>query len=222
MRRTVATLALLALVGACGGSGGDRSANPIESSPAPSAIGSTPAPSAAPKTIKAPKGWKTFSYRTISFAYPLPPGTVKEVSNGEDGPRHGWIVERSDLCDPRGTCRSYEFAGVNDACPDAVPWPTFAHRWIVSGSQNQISTCAGKDRLDVAPLRVVERPDGLRGIIYDANEWFSKDRKIPGALAAVLNFPAGFHKNYEAIAFYFEDPTPLETIEQVLRLVTLS
>ena len=46
-------------------------------------------------------------------------------------------------------------------------------------------------------------------------------RKIPGALAAVLNFPKGFHKRYEAIAFYFEDPTPLDTVENVLRLVAL-
>lgn len=219
--RRAAIAVLLALLAACAGSAGDGSANPVETSPAPSTAGTTPVSSPTTKPIKPPKGWRVFSYRTISFAYPVPPGTVKEVSDGKGGPRHGWRVERSDLCDPRGTCRTYEFAAVNDGCPPTALWPTFAHRWLASGSMHEVSICAGKDRIDVTPLRVVERPDGLRGIIYDANEWFSKDQKIAGALAAVLNFPKGFHRNYEAIAFYFEDPTPLDTIEQVLELVAL-
>ncbi len=213
---------MLILLGAsCSGPTDRGSPQESPSSPTPSTVGATPASSATPKTIKAPKGWKTFSYRTIAFAYPLPPGTVKEASDGEDGPRRGWTVKRSDLCDPRGTCRSYEFAAVNDGCPGTDAWPTFAHRWLMSGSKHELSTGAGKGRIEIEPIRIVERPDGLRGIVYDANAWFPKDRKIEGALGAVLNFPAGYHKNYEAIAFYFEDPTPLETIEQVLRLVRL-
>jgi hypothetical protein len=186
----------------------------------------TPTPSASPKApaIKAPKGWKTFSYQTIAFAYPPLPGAVTAASDGETGPRYAWTIRRSDRCDPRGTCRSYEFAAVNDGCPGTEGWPTFAHRWIQSVEKHSVSTCAGKDSIEINPLRIVTRADGLKGVIYDANVWFASkaDAKISGALAAVLNFPKGFHERYEAIAFYFEDPTALDTVETVLRSVSLA
>ena len=84
-----------------------------------------------------------------------------------------------------------------------------------------MTTCAGAQSLEIRPLRIVARSDGFQGVIYDANAWFPHDQQIPGALAAVLNFPARSHPSYEAISFYFEDPTPLDSIETVLRTVTL-
>lgn len=202
-----------------------RSGGSPTPTPTPTASGSpTPPSSSSPApAIKAPKGWKTFSYQKLAFAYPPLAGTVKAASDGETGPRYAWTIKRSDLCDPRGACRSYEFAAVNDGCPGTDGWPTFAHRWIRDGAKHSVTTCEGKTSVKISPLRIVTRTDGLSGVIYDANAWFTSkgDAKIPGALAAVLNFPKGFHKNYEAIAFYFEDPTSLDTIETVLRVVTL-
>lgn len=226
-RRSVLCMLLAALTliaAACSDSTPNSTGSPT---PTPTASGSptptAPPPPPATSAIKAPKGWKTFSYQKIAFAYPPLAGTVKAASDGETGPRHAWTIRRSDLCDPRGTCRSYEFAAVNDGCPGTDGWPTFAHRWIQSGGTHSVSTCAGKDSFGIKPLRIVTRSDGLKGVIYDANVWFTSkaDAKIPGALAAVLNFPKGFHKSYEAIAFYFEDPTPLDTVETVLRTVAL-
>ncbi|MEX2554467.1 MAG: hypothetical protein WEB06_02420 [Actinomycetota bacterium] len=217
--------ALMVIAAACSdstpGSAGSASPTPVGSgsvTPAPS-----PSPAAPAAAIKAPNGWRTFAYQTIAFAYPPLPGTVSAASDGETGPRYAWTIRRSDRCDPRGTCRSYEFAAVNDGCPGTEGWPTFAHRWIQSGGKHSVSTCAGKDSFEIKPLRIVTRPDGLSGVIYDANAWFvsKADVRIPGALAAVLNFPKGFHARYEAIAFYFEDPAALDTIETVLRAVTL-
>jgi hypothetical protein len=223
MRRAGLIVVSVALVAAaCTSPKGDGLVRPSPTSP-PAAASTTAAPSKAPlPAIQPPKGWKVFAHQTIAFAYPPLPGTVKGASNGETGPRYAWTIKRSDLCDPRGACRSYEFAAVNDGCPGTEGWPTFAHRFIQSGFESFISTCAGKDSFHIEPLRVVTREDGLKGVVYDANEWFGKnDPKIEGALAAVLNFPKGFHKRYEAIAFYFEDPTPLDTVESVLRLVRL-
>jgi len=224
---TYLAIALMVVAAACSdstpGSAGSES-------PTPNGSGSvTPAPSPSPSAplaaaIKAPKGWRTFSYQTIAFAYPPLPGAVTAASDGETGPRYAWTIRRSDRCDPRGTCRSYEFAAVNDGCPGTEGWPTFVHRWIQSVEKHSVSTCAGKDSIEINPLRIVTRADGLKGVIYDANVWFASkaDAKISGALAAVLNFPKGFHKRYEAIAFYFEDPTALDTVETVLRSVSLA
>ncbi|MGH2726779.1 MAG: hypothetical protein ACRDKS_07355, partial [Actinomycetota bacterium] len=90
-----------------------------------------------------------------------------------------------------------------------------------SGGTHTVSRCEGVDPIEIQPLRVVSRPDGLRGVIYDANVWFPKGSSIPGAIAAVLNLPKGFHPNYEALALYFEDPTSLDAIEHALKLVRL-
>lgn len=214
-------VAMLALVtSACSDT---ASPLPGTASTSPPASGSTK-PASSTQATRAPKGWKTFAYQTIAFAYPPLPGTVRVASDGESGPRHAWTIRRSDTCDPLGHCRTYEFAAVNDGCPGTEGWPTFAHRWIQIGGKDLLSTCQGKDPFQIEPIRVVRRPDGLKGVIYDANEWFTskQDVKIEGALAAVLNFPNGFHKNFKAIAFYFEDPVPLVTVETVLRLVKLT
>ena len=227
-RRTAALIAIVFALIACGG-GGDRD---DDAAPSPGASSKSPGsgtPGAAPaKTVAAapgtPKGWRTYSVSSIGlrFAYPPLKGSVTESTASDTGPRRAWSIRRSDRCDPRGNCRTYEFAAVNDGCPDAAPWPTFAHRWIETATTHRLSTCAGKSSFAIDALRTVERPDGIKGIIYDANLWFAGGEKIEGALAAVLDFPKGFHPRFEAIAFYFEDKTSLATVETVLRLVRLA
>ncbi len=196
-------------------------------SPSPTPITpDTPTPgssTASPpaEAIAAPKGWPTFSYQKIAFAYPPVPGTFGASSASDGGTRRAWFIKRSDLCDPRGTCRTYEFAAVNDGCPATGGWPTYAHRWIQSGSTHSVTTCAGEDSFKIQPLRIVTRPDGLRGVIFKAKELYPAGQTVDGSLAAVLNFPKKFDKHYEAIAFYFEGPTPLDKVETVLRAVAL-
>lgn len=218
-------LAIALLLAACEGGGGD------EAGPPPVAGGTRTTPGAPVPTktayaasVPTPKGWREYAYPSIGlrFAYPPLAGSVRENSRAAEGVRHSWIIRRSDRCNPRGECRAYEFAAVNDGCPDSAPWPTFAHRWIETETRHRISTCAGKNSFPLKKaLRTVERPDGLRGIVYDANFWFG-DARVPGAIAAVLNFPDGYHKRYEAVAFYFDDPIPLDDVETLLKLVTLT
>jgi hypothetical protein len=185
----------------------------------PTPAASTASPPAG--AIAVPKGWPTFSYQKISFAYPPVPGTFEASSATDGGVRRAWFIKRSDLCDPRGTCRTYEIAAVNDGCPATGGWPTFAHRWIQSGDTHSVTTCAGEDSFKIKPLRIVTRPDGLRGVIFRAKELYPAGQTVGGSLAAVLNFPKKFDKHYEAIAFYFEGPTPLDRVETVLRVVAL-
>jgi hypothetical protein len=217
-------LVVLALVG-CEGPGRvpDPPASPGGTTTSPGTSAAAPAKTVAgvPGT---PKGWRTYTFPSIGLRFAFPPqkGVVTESTASTSGPRRAWSIRRTDLCDPRGNCRTYEFAAVNDGCPDAEPWPTFAHRWIETAQSHRISTCAGKNSFAVDALRTIERPDGMRGIIYDANEWFPADAKMAGALAAVLDFPDGYHVRFEAIAFYFEGKTPLATVETVLRLGRLT
>lgn len=226
-RRIAVAFVVLAFAAAgCEGPGRVRDPSPTPGATAisPGATpGTTPAKTAAavPGT---PKGWKTYSFPAIGlrFAYPPLEGTVGESTASKSGPRRAWVQRRTDLCDPRGNCRTFEFAAVNDGCPDAAAWPTFAHRWTETASSHRISTCAGKNSFAVDALRTIERPDGLVGIVYDANAWFPAGEKIDGALAAVLNFPAGYHDRFEAIAFYFEDGASVAIAETVLRLVRLT
>lgn len=213
-------LAIALLLGACEGGGGDEPDLP----PTPGGTQTTPGPSVYAASVPTPKGWREYTYPSIGlrFAYPPLPGSVAENSRAADGVRHSWIIRRTDRCNPRGECRAYEFAAVNDGCPESAPWPTFAHRWIETQTAHTISTCAGKDSFPLKKaLRTVERPDGLRGIVYDANVWFG-DARVPGAIAAVLNFPAAYHDRYEAVAFYFDDPISLDTVETLLKTVTLT
>ncbi|MGH2726777.1 MAG: hypothetical protein ACRDKS_07345 [Actinomycetota bacterium] len=185
-------------------------------SPEASASYSVPPPSV-------PAGWNAYAFEepNVWFAYPpLVGNTTRDGHPADGGRRFSWAIERTDRCD-QGVCRSYEFAAVNNGCPSSDGWPTYVHEWIEENGKYLLNSCTGTDAFEIEPLRVVVRPDGLRGIIYDASVWLSPESGIDGARAAVLNFPAGFHPEFEAIAFYFEDPTPLDTIEQVLKLVRL-
>ncbi len=171
-----------------------------------------------------PSDWATYenSGLGLSFRYPRMPGAVETESGvyGSKRDRFAWAVTRSDDCRDN-VCRSYEFAALNDDCPPTEGWPTYAHEWYERGGRYYVNSCHGTDPFEVSPTRVVSRSDGIRGIIYDANVWFDPQR-IPGAVAAVLNLPTGYHPSFEAIAFYFEDPTPTRDIELVIRSVRLS
>ena len=223
-RKGIMLLVALTLLAAACSDTAPRSKGPPPSptpittdSPAPGSSTSSPPPGA----IKAPKGWPTFSYPKISFAYPPVPGTF-EASNATDGGvRRAWFIKRSDICDPRGACRIYEFAAVNDGCPATEGWPTYVHRWIQSSSTHSVTTCDGEFSFKIHPLKIVTRPDGLRGVIFKSKELYPSGQTVEGSLAAVLNFPKKFDKHYEAIAFYFEGPTPLDRVETVLRAVAL-
>jgi hypothetical protein len=171
-----------------------------------------------------PADWASYenSELGLSFRYPRIPGTVETESGvyGSERDRFAWAVTRSDDCRDN-VCRSYEFAALNDDCPPTEGWPTYAHEWYERGGRYYVNSCHGTDPFEVSPIRIVTRSDGLRGIIYDANVWLDPGR-ITGALAAVLNLPTGYHPNLEAIAFYFEDPTPTGDVELVIRSVRLS
>ncbi len=213
------------LLSACDSGRSDEALPPVGSG-TPTVSGSpTAGKTIFAPSIPTPKGWREYSLSSLGlrFAYPPLAGKISENTRSASGVRHSWIIRRSDRCNPRGECRAYEFAAVNDGCPDSAPWPTFAHRWRETANAHTISTCAGKDSFSFPnALRTMERPDGLRGIIYDANEWFGADARVQGAVAAVLNFPNGYHDRYEAVAFYFDDPLRLDTVETVLKLVALT
>ncbi|MGH2784286.1 MAG: hypothetical protein ACRDJ1_03430 [Actinomycetota bacterium] len=212
---------LALLLCACEGGGRSTSSDPDPTVTATDIDRPVPAKT-LPAVPGTPKGWRTYTYSALGLRFSYPPlkGTVTESSATASGVRHAWSIRRADRCDPRGVCRTYEFAAVNDGCPESDPWPTFAHRWTETAEKQVIATCAGKSSFEITARRVIERPDGLRGVIYDANQWFG-DAKVPGALAVVLDFPKGYHDRYEAVAFYFEDATSLSAIETVLRLVKL-
>jgi hypothetical protein len=221
-RKAASVLLAVALAAAgCEGSGGND--------PPPEATGGSPTPGGSPwaaRTVEpapgTPKGWQTFASDAIGirFAYPAVAGSITESPTGV---RHSWIVRRTDRCNARAECRAYEFAAVNAGCPESAPWPTFAHRWAERGSARQIFTCEGRNAFPLPrALRTIDRADGLRGIIYDANVWFGRQSRVPGAIAAVLNFPAGYHDRYRAVAFYFDDPVSLDVVERVLELVALT
>lgn len=218
-------LALALVVVAACNSGGENAARPSPSTPGSPASSTSAPPATTPSApVAVPRGWRKLAHPDagIVFWFPPLPGKLGQgVDATADGPRFRWTIKRSDLCDPRGMCRAYEFAAVNDGCPGNTHFPTLAHRWKESGGKHSISRCDGGDSFAITPLRIVTRADHLHGVIYDANVWFPKGQKIPGALAAVLNFPKSFHPNFEAIAFYFEDATSLDVIETVLRLVKL-
>lgn len=223
MIRSIATVLLAVVLAAAGCKSGGGSDPPVAATTGSQLPVTTPSPARTVAPVPGtPKGWRTYVYKAAGLRFSFPPlkGIVTESGATGSGVRHAWSIRRSDLCDPRGICRTYEFAAVNDGCPASAPWPTFAHRWTETAQKHLISTCAGKNSFEIVARRVVERPDGLRGVIYDANQWFG-DAKIAGAMAAVLDFPKDFHDRYEAIAFYFEGPISLSAIETVLRLVKL-
>lgn len=146
----------------------------------------------------------------VSFAFPPAGGSITyRVARADGGASYGWTFERAGVDIP--------FAG--SATPDLAVeprlQPTDASGWSRSGGAYRV-TYPGGFKPVVHPIRVVARPDGLVGLVFDAAEFWGDDDVPQHDRIAVLNFPAGQHAEFTAIAFYFLDETWIEDIALVI------
>ncbi|MBN1312103.1 MAG: PASTA domain-containing protein [Anaerolineae bacterium] len=157
----------------------------------------------------------------VSFEFPPLSGEVTYVYNEwpeQDYDPTGTLVEWSVMREGGGStfagCASSNLQVGREASPTAIL------DWSVDEQSQQYSIqwAVGKSS-PVEPLRVVERADGLQGLIYTCGDVFIYGEGIGlvGTCAA-LSLPDGLAVN--TMGFYFVDEISLDDVERVLQSVS--
>lgn len=97
-------------------------------------------------------------------------------------------------------------------------WFTDIIRWFYDEKVQKYYVLYGgskQPQVDVQPLRVVTRGDGLQGIIVTPDYL-----KGPG-ISAVLSLPDRFSPKIKVISFYFPDSVSLDDVALVLNSVSI-
>ena len=98
-------------------------------------------------------------------------------------------------------------------------WFTDIIRWFYDEKVQKYYVIYGgskQPQVEVQPLRVVTRGDGLQGIFFTPDYL-----KGPG-ISAVLSLPDGFSPKIKVISFYFADPITLDDAALVLNSVSIN
>jgi hypothetical protein len=152
----------------------------------------------------------------VSFAFPPPGSSITyRAGRASTGASYGWTYVRA------GVQVAFAGSATADLAADTRLRPTDASGWTYrSGTWRVVYPRSFAPVVN--PIRIVSRPDGLTGIVFDAREFWGSDDPPQHDRIAVLNFPADQPGEFEAIAFYFLDETWIEDIDLVLRSVTFS
>jgi hypothetical protein len=97
-------------------------------------------------------------------------------------------------------------------------WFTDIIRWFYDGKVQKYYVIYGgskQPQVEVQPLRVIIRGDGLQGII------FTPEYMRGTGTSAVLSLPDGYLPKIQVISFYFPDPVSLDDVEMVLNSVSI-
>lgn len=188
--------------------------------PDPGFIDQSTIPPAESDLAPIPEDWLSLSSPElgIQFRFPPLPGEISYEYNAwperdwdPTGTLVQWEVVRED---EYGT---YAFAASvsEDMLIGRMRWYTDITNWVYDETQSKyLIGLAGPDQpqVEVQPIRVVTRSDGLQGIIFTPETGFFNSR----GTCAVLHLPDGFSPKIKVISFYFADQTTLEDIEAVL------
>jgi hypothetical protein len=170
-----------------------------------------------------PDDWPAFESPElgIQFRFPSLPGEASyeyhnwpENAGDPSGTLAEWQVTRNDRHE------TYTFAAVEseDMRVGRERWFTDIIRWFYDENAQKYYVVYGgskQPQVEVQPLRVVTRGDGLQGIIFTPDYL-----KGPG-ISAVLSLPDGFSPKIKVISFYFPDPVSLDDAALVLNSVAI-
>ena len=163
----------------------------------------------------------------IVFEFPPLPGTTQYQYRyvvwpkrdwDPTGTEAGWAVGQDDSDGSAifvAGCASSDFMVGREAGPTTImDW-----YWDEQEQQFFISWAVGKGTL-VDALQVVNRSDGLQGLIYECGDVFiyGEDTRLEGK-CAVLHLPED-QEMVDNMGFHFPDETALSDIESVLQSVT--
>ena len=190
----------------------------------PGFIDQSTIPSAERDIPPIPEDWLSLSSPElgIHFRFPPLPGEISYEYNSwperdwdPTGTLVQWEVVRED---EYGT---YAFAASvsEDMLIGRMRWYTDITNWYFDETQSKYFVgLAGSDQpqVEVQPIRVVTRSDGLQGIIFTPETGFFNSR----GTCAVLHLPEGYDPKIKVISFYYADPTSWEDIESVLGSVS--
>ena len=173
-----------------------------------------------------PEDWPSFESPELGIQFrfpPLPGETSYEY--------HSWPEREGD---PTGTLaewqvtrdaphETYTFAACEseDMQVGRERWFTDVTRWYFDETlQKYFIVYAGPNRpqVEVQPLRVMTRDDGLQGIIFTPP---APSIMSGVGTSAVLNLPDGYSPKIKVISFYFTDPVSLDEIDMVLNSVSI-
>jgi hypothetical protein len=208
---------------------------PTHGQPAPTSIvgaAATATPDSAHRSYMAPLlnaanpipgDWPAFESPElgIQFRFPPLPGEASyeyhnwPVSDGDpSGVLAEWQVTRDDRHE------TYTFAAVEseDMRVGRDRWFTDIIRWFYDEKVQKYYVVYGgskQPQVEVQPLGVITRSDGLQGIIFTPDYL-----KGPG-MSAVLNLPDGYSPKTKVISFYFPDPLSLDDVALVLNSVSI-
>jgi hypothetical protein len=189
-------------------------------------------PEAAHKSYIAPllnaakpvsEDWSTFESPELGIQFRFPPlrGEASyeyhnwpEKEGDPSGILAEWQVTREDRHE------TYTFAAVEseDMRIGRDRWFTDIIRWFYDGKVQKYYIVYGgskQPQIEVQPLRVVTRDDGLQGII------FTPEYMRGTGTSAVLSLPDGYLPKIQVISFYFPDPVSLDEVSAVLNSVSI-
>jgi hypothetical protein len=170
-----------------------------------------------------PEDWPAFESPELGIQFrfpPLPGETSYEYHNWPEraGDPTGILVEWQVTREDRH--ETYTFAAVEseDMQVGRDRWFTDVTRWFYDEArQIYYVVYAGSKHLqvEVQPLGVMTRSDGLQGII------FTPEYMRGTGISAILNLPDGYWPKIKVISFYFPDPVSLDEIGMVLNSVSI-
>ncbi len=171
-----------------------------------------------------PEDWPTFASPELGIQFrfpPLPGETNYEYHNWPErtGDPTGTLVEWQVTREDRH--ETYTFAAVEseDMQVGRDRWFTDIIRWFYDGKFQKYYVVYGGSKhlqVEVQPLSVMTRSDGLQGIIF-------KPIYMNGTGTSVaLNLPDGYSPKIKVISFYFPDPVSLDEIGMVLNSVSIN
>ena len=170
-----------------------------------------------------PEDWPSFESPElgIQFRFPPLPGETSyeyhswpEREGDPTGTLAEWQVTRVDRHE------TYTFAAVESEGMQVGRdrWFTDIIRWFYDEKVQKYYVIYGgskQPQIEVQPLRVVTRDDGLQGIIFTPEYM-----RGPGT-SAVLSLPDEYLPKIRVISFYFPDPISLDDIAAVLNSVSI-